>query len=393
MRHPQPAGLIAIALAVCVAFIGIGIVEPILPVIAAQLGASHASVSWLFSSYILAMSLTMLVAGPLIERFGPRWIIGAALGLVTLFALLTSLASTIPALTALRAGWGFGAALFTTTALVAMMSFAARPAVASRYFEGALALGMALGPLLGGFLSALSWRAPLLAAAALSLVTVVFVLRRVPLPTQVAHSGTPVGVGLVLANFRSVRFSALVLSGLFYNFAYFALISYAPLWLPMPAERIGMVLFAWGLAMALGATVLSGLLTRRLAPAYVIGLSSAALLIVFTLLAAVPGLPVPLEAALVILTGLLFGLGNPLFTPLAGELGSGPRSVRVGAFNFGRWLGASAAPVLCGYLGERFWPELPFAVVAVALALGLGSLGVAVWRARYTPKTLAGAQG
>jgi MFS family permease len=52
------------------AFMGIGVVDPILPIIAKQIGASNWQVEMLFTAYIFTMALLMIPSGLMASRFG-----------------------------------------------------------------------------------------------------------------------------------------------------------------------------------------------------------------------------------------------------------------------------------------------------------------------------------
>ena len=68
----QPRSVYAVAFACVVAFMGIGLVDPILPVLAKDLQASPSQVSLLFTSYFAMTGLSMLVTGFVASRIGPR---------------------------------------------------------------------------------------------------------------------------------------------------------------------------------------------------------------------------------------------------------------------------------------------------------------------------------
>ncbi|MCG3056302.1 hypothetical protein KZ287_29480, partial [Escherichia coli] len=53
-------GQVITVFATFLAFMGIGVVDPILPEIAAQIGASHWQVEMLFTSYLLMMAIMMI---------------------------------------------------------------------------------------------------------------------------------------------------------------------------------------------------------------------------------------------------------------------------------------------------------------------------------------------
>ena len=56
----QPKSVWAVAFACVIAFMGIGLVDPILKPIGDELGASPSQVSLLFTSYMVVMGLAML---------------------------------------------------------------------------------------------------------------------------------------------------------------------------------------------------------------------------------------------------------------------------------------------------------------------------------------------
>ena len=64
----QPRAVWAVAFACVIAFMGIGLVDPILKEIAAQLDATPSQVSLLFTSYMAVMGVSMLVTGVISSR-------------------------------------------------------------------------------------------------------------------------------------------------------------------------------------------------------------------------------------------------------------------------------------------------------------------------------------
>ena len=68
----QPKSVWAVAFACVIAFMGIGLVDPILKSIGDELGASPSQVSLLFTSYMVVMGLAMLVTGAVSSRLGAK---------------------------------------------------------------------------------------------------------------------------------------------------------------------------------------------------------------------------------------------------------------------------------------------------------------------------------
>jgi len=113
----QPRSVYAVAFACVVAFMGIGLVDPILPVLAEDLQATPSQVSLLFTSYFAMTGVSMLATGWVASRIGPRKTLLTGLALVVAFSALAGLSSTVFQIAGFRIGWGVGNALFIATAL------------------------------------------------------------------------------------------------------------------------------------------------------------------------------------------------------------------------------------------------------------------------------------
>src|SRR5690349_23831845 len=118
----QPKAVWAVAFASVVAFMGIGLVDPILKPIADNLNASPSQVSLLFTSYMAIMGVAMLVTGVVSSRIGPKRTLLIGLVLIIVFAGLAGLSNSVQAVIGFRAGWGLGNALFVATALATIVS-------------------------------------------------------------------------------------------------------------------------------------------------------------------------------------------------------------------------------------------------------------------------------
>ena len=81
----QPRAVWAIAFACVIAFMGIGLVDPILKPIADQLDATPSQVSLLFTSYMAVMGVAMLITGVVSSRIGAKRTLLLGLGLIIVF--------------------------------------------------------------------------------------------------------------------------------------------------------------------------------------------------------------------------------------------------------------------------------------------------------------------
>ncbi|MBN9195139.1 MAG: MFS transporter, partial [Microbacterium sp.] len=120
----QPAQVWAVAFACVVAFMGIGLVDPILPAIAASLQADPVQTELLFTSYLLVTGAAMLITSWISSRIGAKATLLIGLGFIVVFALLCALSGSVDAIIGFRAGWGLGNALFISTALATIVGAA-----------------------------------------------------------------------------------------------------------------------------------------------------------------------------------------------------------------------------------------------------------------------------
>ncbi|MEV0168130.1 DHA2 family efflux MFS transporter permease subunit [Nonomuraea fuscirosea] len=127
-----------------------------LPTIQRDLGLTISGLEWIVSSYILVFAGLMLVGGRLADVYGARRVFLAGLAVFTLASLAAGLATSGGMLIAARAVQGVGAALLTPTALALISQIFPDPAERGRavgVWSMAGALSMALGPVVGGFIS------------------------------------------------------------------------------------------------------------------------------------------------------------------------------------------------------------------------------------------------
>ena len=182
----QPKAVFAVAFACVVSFMGIGLVDPILPALAQKLEASPSQVELLFTSYLVITALAMLVTGWVSSRIGAKRTLMAGLCLIVVFAGLAGSSHTIGQIVGFRAGWGLGNALFIATSLAVIVTSASGGfAGAIILYETALGIGIASGPLLGGLLGSISWRGPFYGVCALmfiALVATAFLVPATPRP-------------------------------------------------------------------------------------------------------------------------------------------------------------------------------------------------------------------
>ena len=384
----QPKAVWAVAFACVIAFMGIGLVDPILPALGKSLDATPSQVELLFTSYMFITGAAMVITGVVSSRLGPKRTLLLGLALIVVFSALAGASGSIGQIVGFRAGWGLGNALFIATALAAIVGSASGGlAGAIILYEAALGLGIAAGPLLGGELGSISWRGPFFGTAALmavAFIAIVIVLRDLPKPTH--HSS-------ILDPFRALRHRGLrtiALTAAFYNFGFFTLLAYTPFPLGLNAHGLGYVFFGWGVLLALSSVFLAPVLQRRFGTVRTLYAVLSIIALILLVLGIFTGSQLTLIIT-VIASGVFLGVNNTLVTETVMKVSTVERSVASASYSFVRFMGGAIAPYLAGKLAERFNPHLPFYVGAGAVVIAIGVLasGHGVLRGLDAPVTLS----
>jgi MFS transporter, ACDE family, multidrug resistance protein len=368
MLRSQPKAVWAVAFASVVAFMGIGLVDPILKPIADNLNASPSEVSLLFTSYMAVMGVAMLITGVVSSRIGPKRTLLLGLVIIIAGAGLAGLSDSVGEIVGWRALWGLGNALFIATALATIVS-SARGSVAQAIilYEAALGLGIAVGPLVGGVLGSMSWRGPFSVLMAVALIVTAFLLPTTPPARRATTLADP---------FRALRHRGLFgvgLAALLYNFGFFTLLAFTPFPLDMSAHEIGLIFFGWGVALAVTSVFVAPRLQHRFGTLRTLVVNL--LLMTATLAAmAVWTDSKAVLATCVVVAGLWIGVNNTLITETVMKAAPVERGVASAAYSFMRFGGAAVAPWLAGVLGEQISVHLPFWVGAGAVLLAAAVL-------------------
>jgi MFS family permease len=361
----QPKAVWATAGAAVVAFMGIGLVDPILPSIAKGLDATASQVSLLFTSYFLITAVAMLLTGFVSSRIGGRRTLLAGLALVVVFAGLSGTSGSVGELVGFRAGWGLGNALFVSTALAVIVGAASGgSAAAILLYESALGLGMACGPLVGAVLGGMKWRYPFFGTAvlmAIGFIAITLFLKEQPRPARKTSLADPVRA-LAHGGLASAAVSAF-----FYNYAFFTVLAFTPFVLNMSPYRSGAVFFAWGLLLALFSVVVAPRVQKRFGSLRVLG-ASLVLLAADLLVLGYGSHAV--AVACTVVSGAFIGLNNTVYTEIALGVSDAPRPVASAGYNFVRWFAAAAAPYLAPKIAEWTNAHIPFVVAAGAAVAG-----------------------
>jgi ACDE family multidrug resistance protein len=376
----QPKEVWAVAFACVVAFMGIGLVDPILPAIASELHATASQTELLFTSYLLITGVMMFFTSFISSRIGAKKTLMIGLALIVAFALAAALSGNVEAVIGFRAGWGLGNALFISTALATIVGAASGgTSSAIVLYEAALGLGIAIGPLLGGLLGTVSWKGPFFGTSVLMAIAFVAIVILLGKEDRSARVKTKLS-----APFRALADPALAIlaaAALFYNIGFFTLLAWTPFALNLPAGsaaiQLGLIFFGWGLSVAITSVLVAPVLTARLRRTTVLSI----VLPLLTLDLVGAGIFAANRLGLiifVIIGGLLLGVLNTVLTESVMEATDLPRSVASSAYSGVRFLGGAAAPPLAAQLALMFTPATPYFVAggSVLIAAILVTAGV-----------------
>ena len=364
----QPKAVFAVAFACVVSFMGIGLVDPILPSISHELNASPSEVTLLFTSYLVVTAVAMLITNWVSSRIGAKKTLIAGLALIVVFSAAAGASPSIGAIIGFRAGWGVGNALFIATSLAVIVASASGGfAGAIVLYETALGVGIAMGPLLGGILGEISWRGPFFGVSALmaiALIATVILVEKTPKPPHKTSLSAP------LRALRHRGLLTMALTALCYNWGFFTVLGYAPFPMNLSPIRLGLVFTGWGILVALFAVFGAPMLQGRLGIARTMYLNLAAFAVVVLVIAIWTTDNAVLIPA-VIVSGIFIGINNTVTTQAVMTVSPVERPVASAAYSFVRFIGGGLAPYVAGRLVIALNIHVPFYIASGAILLGI----------------------
>src|ERR1700751_3533135 len=215
--------LLTLTMSSSVGMVASTIYVPSIPAIASAFETSIARVQLTFVGYLLAFAASMLVLGPLSDRYGRRRTIICGLALSTISSVACAVSPTIDFLIAARVIQGIGACAGLVVGRAITREVWGREA-AARVIAGraiAATLMQAFAPVLGGYMQGwFGWRANCAVIAVLACIAMGLVIRFVPVGR--AATSPSVRAGGMLASYRT-----LIRTRLFLSYAFTAAGSHA----------------------------------------------------------------------------------------------------------------------------------------------------------------------
>jgi MFS family permease len=421
----MPRQIFVLAIVAFLVAIGLGIVGPAIPLLAADFGVGKTLAATAISVFALFRLVSAFANGRLVERFGERRVLGIGLGVQAVTTVLAGIAPNFTLVILFRSLGGFGSAAFTVAAMSLLLRIAPeshRGRAASMY-QGGFLLGAIGGPALGGFLTEISPRVPFVVYGVLLAIAGsvgMIMLRGAPPPPPVPGrparpsqrrlglrrrsrragplvSSTPApddvtetvvesavaGTGAAdrarpafsLAQaFRSRAF----ITCLIINFAagwtlYGMRTSLMPIYV---VEDVGRSIAWAGVAFLVGSAVQALILLRVGKLVDVTGRKPVLIVGAAVVTAAIGILVFPASAPAFLVSMVLMGAGGAMLASapaaILADLTGGRGGRVVAVFQMASDLGAVIGPMVAGALTDAISYQVAFSSSAVVLAIGLG---------------------
>ena len=377
--------ILILSFALVVVMLGFGLVIPIFPFFIEELGAGGKELGLLVAISALLEFIFAPLWGSVSDRIGRKPVLMIGMVGYGLSSLLMGLSTKLWMLFASRALSGIlsSATLTTALAYVGDSTPEEERGGGMGTLGAAMALGVILGPGLGGWLAGDSLSTPFFIAAGMSLVSLLLILFLLPesLPAEARRQGkgkvnvvnlralwqalfSPIGVLLLMValfSFALANFEAV--------FGLYALekFGYGP-------ERVGTILMVVAVVSTVGKAVLTGPATKRWGEAAVIKASALAGSVGFLVL-----LAANTYATILLATGF-FILSKTLLRPAAFALiskrSAGSQGAAMGLSNSFMSLGRIAGPVWAGLVFDL---NVNYPYLSGAAVMFVGFLLSLIW--------------
>ena len=375
--------LITLLLSVMIALLGIGIIVPVVPVLAVSLGASGLSLGLIIAAFSFSRTILQPMVGSLSDRWGRKGFLLSGLLVYALVGLLFPEATSVLNLIGIRALHGVGSAMIVPVAM-AYVSDMAPMGEEGRYMgmlNIAIFAGIGGGPLLGGVFTDLwGMAAAFYAMSALSILALLLVLFQIPALEMQENTRPRQSLRTALASMlRRRRTRGILLARLSTMIIMVPTMAFLPLlmhqWFAASGRQIGVVIACRTLVNALLQTP-GGRMADRF--------DKVLLLRVGCLIIATVICLVPLAGNFwwLLLLFVVLGMGEAIIWPVLGALATEEgrhygQGTMMGVFSLamssGVLLGALGAGISSDLLGLR-WSFVLIGVVVLALSMLAASL-------------------
>jgi predicted MFS family arabinose efflux permease len=361
------------------------LVDPIIPMIAADLAVDVKTAALLSTAFALPYALTQPILGPIADMTGKTRLMIACLMLASITSLIASVAADFSTVLVMRvlAGMVAGGVFPVGVALVGDLVPIERRQIAISRLLAAGFTGNLIGSTISGVLGDLvGWRGVFVSMGSFGLLAAVVAMfawrgLAIRVPVRFSFKAIPANYRSVLANPRAkVCYGAVFVEGIFLH----GLFPYVALLLLFTGETrasiAGIVIAGFGVGGIIYTIAVSHLLTWFSETRLMIfgGLLAAGAMLVVAV-----GIPWPQQVAAFIVMGFGFYCLHGCIQVHVTELSPTARGSAMGLHSSSFFLGQASGPVVYG---------IGIASVGAGLSIGIGAiaiLGVALVCARYLP--------
>lgn len=356
---------------------------PILPDLVARFDTTPLVVNLTISIFTAVLAVMQIVYGPLVDRRGRRAVLLPGLALYVIASVACAFAATAGALLVFRAlqAAGIAAGSVVAVTVIGDLFDGAERGRAMATFQTLVALGPVVGPVVGGVIATHAGFVGIFLT--LGVVALVVLAAQAAFVPETRPAGAAGGRALGVRDFVGVladrRGAAISLLGFVQYYAFYCFLVFLPDILRarhgLGAGRTGLAFLPLSLGIVVGSFA-AGRLPARWPPARVLLVTSlldAAALAAFVPLStrSLPALVAGCAAF-----GLLLGLSLPVQTSLLAGAFTTHRATAIGVYNFARFAGMAAGPLVGTVLRRVGGVPLLFGAAAASFAL------VAWWTGR-----------
>ncbi|WP_108587300.1 MFS transporter [Paenisporosarcina sp. OV554] len=159
-----------------IAFLGIGLVIPVLPTLMNEMNLTGTIVGYLTAAFAIAQLIVSPLAGKAVDKFGRKIMIVMGLFIFGFSELLFAIGKSVEVLFISRIFGGISAAFImpAVTAFIADITTLQTRSKALGYMSAAISTGFIIGPGIGGFLADIGTRVPFYFAGVLGIIAAIF---------------------------------------------------------------------------------------------------------------------------------------------------------------------------------------------------------------------------
>lgn len=386
--HTIPAVVFfVLSVSIGVGMAGLGIIWPLLPVLATQLGAGGSGIGVIIASYNISRTVLSPFVGNISDKFGRKHFIVLGLVATGILSFTYVYSDTMASMIAIRVLHGFASLLIVPIVLALAADISPKETLGATMgtLNMAAMLGLGIGPALGGAIQThLGMNTAFYFVGVLALATAALVAFCIPPDAQTR----PEKRGEHRASFREIvthrTAFAIILMRFFTASGQGAVYTFLPIYaleINMPSTQLGIILSCNVFMIALLQRPVGKFADRINPKGIVIWGVLASAVTVFCM-------PFVEDFVLILILNLLMGAANGLVLPgsltITGHLGRTMGMASLMSVTDAAWsLGMIVSPVLSGAILDTLGISYVFTIGSGLIALG--GVAVALLLRDYTP--------